>query len=592
MAVCAFGQDQASVISEIAVRGNQRVLKDVILAQMRTKVGQPYVQATLDKDRDAIEGLGFFSAVSITPTPLENGQYRITVDVQEFPEIKEIRVVGNTVVTTQEILDAITLKPGGVFNLVAREQSREALRDLYTKKGYFLAGIEQFDPLPDSPGTINLVLVEAKVGTVSVQGNVRTRDWVMRRLIKTRAGDIFSIKKWNDDIRRLYNTQWFETVQSRETLGDDLGTINLTAIVKEMRTGTLNVGLQLDPRSSLAIVLRASEQNLKGTGQNVGVNIVQATKNYGPSVDFDYSNPFFDNKDTSIRASIYSTAVVRFGGDILGGGGTLGGDFSERRTGGSLGFSRMYGSDLSLGISARLEGVASSNPFGDSIDIGSISINNPNVFIQQDGVVGVLSLGMILNRRDVDVDASQGDWTRLDFEPGYANINAIGGAVKDENILGSHTFFRVNGEYRRYWSPGQKPRGLELDAPRRTIAVRIKAGTITGTVPFFEQFFVGGADSLRGYDEDRFWGKTSVLSTIEYRQPIQKSFNAILFVDYGGAWGGYPGFRGLSQSSGPNFHIGYGFGLSFRTPLGPIRLDLGFNEEGKSKTHFLIGTSF
>jgi len=38
--------------------------------------------------------------------------------------------------------------------------------------------------------------------------------------------------------------------------------------------------------------------------------------------------------------------------------------------------------------------------------------------------------------------------------------------------------------------------------------------------------------------------------------------------------------------------LGYGAGLSFRTPLGPIRIDIGFNEEGRSRTHFIIGTSF
>jgi outer membrane protein insertion porin family len=575
-------QQQASVISEILVRGNQRVLKEVIIAQMRTKVGQPYVQETLDKDEQAIYDLGFFTAVDVRPTPLDGGNYRVTVDVAEFAEVKEIRVVGNEAVKTEEILSVITIKPGQVFNLKARQESTNAIRDLYGRKGFLLAGINQFDPLPESPGTINLELVETKVGTVAVQGNTRTKDWVMRRLIKTRSGETFSLTKWANDLRRIYNTQWFESVNSVETTGSELGKLDLTAEVKEMKTGMFNVGVQLDPRSSFAGVIRLSEANLRGSGQSVGLNFIQATRGGGPSVDLDYTNPFFDERDTTLRAALYSRLVYRFS-NAFGSGGNIGNidDFNERRTGGSLGFSRPVNDYLSLGLTGRFEQVKTNNI---SQAQGS--------YIQQDGQVMVLSAGGILNRRDVDIDPSRGDWLRLDIEPGFSHITEVGGAVgQNQNILGNKSFLKTTVEYRKYWSPGP-PRGRDLEAPRKVVAGRLKLGNISGTAPFFEQFFVGGSDSLRGYDEDRFWGNNAFIATLEYRHPIQKSFNAIAFVDYGGAWGGYGSVNNFTQSSKAKFQVGYGVGLSFRTPLGPIRLDLGFDQRGKSKTHFMIGTSF
>jgi outer membrane protein insertion porin family len=593
LAVWAAAQQTPSVISEIVVNGNQRVLKEVILAQMRTKVGQPYVQDTLDKDKQTIEDLGFFSAVDVRATPLEGGNYRVTVDVQEFPEIKEIRVVGNQAVSTADILKVLTLKPGQVFNLKARQESRNAISDLYSKKGYFLAGIEEFGPMADSPGTVNIVLVEAKVGTVSIRGNEKTKDWVMKRLIKTRANETFSITKWANDLRRIYNTQWFESVRSVEDTGRELGVVDLTAEVKEMRTGTFNIGVQLDPRSSFAGVIKLQEQNLRGTGQSVGVNFIQATRGGGPSVDFDYTNPFIDNKDTTLRASVYSRLVYRFSGGPFGGSELNGiNNFNERRTGGTLGLSRPVTDYLSWGASVRYETVKTNDNGGDLGNFGIINFNNDTTFVQQDGSIGVLSLGGILNRRDVDIEPSTGDWLRLDVEPGFSHITDVGGSLIDPSIIGSHSFVRNTIEYRHYWSPGQPPRGKDLEAPRKVIATRIKLGTITGTVPFFEQYFVGGAETLRGYDEDRFWGKNALMATVEYRHPIQKAFNAIIFVDYGDAWGGYSGFSGFDQTSKPDFHLGYGLGVSFRTPLGPIRLDLGFDDKGKSKTHFLIGTSF
>ncbi|MEZ0324942.1 MAG: BamA/TamA family outer membrane protein, partial [Fimbriimonas sp.] len=186
----------------------------------------------------------------------------------------------------------------------------------------------------------------------------------------------------------------------------------------------------------------------------------------------------------------------------------------------------------------------------------------------------------------------RGDWLRMDVEPGFSHITDVGGSVaSSQGIKGNKTFLKTTVEYRRYWSPGP-PRGRELDAPRKVVAARLKLGNISGTSPFFEQFFVGGSDSLRGYDEDRFWGNNMFVGTLEYRHPIQKSFNAIAFVDYGGAWGGYGSVNNFAQSAKPKFQVGFGVGLSFRTPLGPIRLDLGFDQKGKSRTHFLIGTSF
>ncbi|MEZ0326006.1 MAG: POTRA domain-containing protein, partial [Fimbriimonas sp.] len=391
LSVWAVAQQQStSVISEIIVRGNQRVLKEVILAQMRTKVGQPYVQENLDKDEQAIYDLGFFPAVDVRPTPLEGGNYRITVDVQEYAEIKEIRIVGNKAVKTEEIQAVMTIKPGQVFNLKARKETSDAIRDLYSKKGLLLAGINEFGPLAESPGTINLEIVETMVGTVSVQGNTRTKDWVMKRLIKTRAGETFSLTKWGNDLKRLWNTQWFESVDSVEDTARELGKIDLTAQVKEMKTGMFNVGIQLDPRSSFAGVIRLSEANLRGSGQSVGLNFIQATRGGGPSVDLDYTNPFFDEKDTTMRVSLFSRLVYRFT-NAFGGGQQIAStdDFNERRTGGSLGFSRPVDDYLSLGLSGRFETVKTNN-------IGKAQGD----FIQQDGSVAVISLGSILNRRD------------------------------------------------------------------------------------------------------------------------------------------------------------------------------------------------
>jgi outer membrane protein insertion porin family len=104
--------------------------------------------------------------------------------------------------------------------------------------------------------------------------------------------------------------------------------------------------------------------------------------------------------------------------------------------------------------------------------------------------------------------------------------------------LGQSNFLRASIDYRLYYSP--QGRRTQPDDRRQVFAVRAYYGTITGSVPFFEQFFIGGAETLRGYPEDRFWGKNAALLSFEFRQPIEKAFTAVFFVDIGHAWGGYP----------------------------------------------------
>lgn len=578
---------QSSVVKEIVIHGNQRVSKEAILAAMRTKVGQPYLQENIDRDQKNLLDLGFFQAATVRGTPLEGNQWQVNVELAEWPEIKEIRVVGNTVVKTDDIVKAIAqyITPGNVFNEKSVRPAADLIQALYTKKGYYAGPglITDFGPLRDSPNTINIEIDEVRVGTVSVQGIKTTRNSVMRRLIKTRTGDVFSPTKWTSDLRRLINTQWFESVKWVDADQQEPDRVNLVANVKETRTGQFNIGLQLDPQNSLAGILKLSDTNFRGSGQTIGFNFMQATKASGPSVDFDYVNPFFDHKDTTLRASVYSRVVFRFTNAFTSSAPSNStDDYNERRTGATVGFSRASNDTISAGISARFENVTTNN----------ITSNGADRYIQQDGDVGVISFGIQNNRRDRDIDATHGDWMRIDLEPGYSNITRVGGAATGTNVLGANNFLRTSMEYRAYFTDQGRLDPHNMDATKRVLALRVRYGAISGVVPFFEQYFVGGSDTLRGYAQDRFWGRNQFLSTAELRYPIQKSFSIIGFVDYGGAWGGYNSVNDFIQSPDFKLHLGYGAGLSFRTPLGPIRVDLGFDENGKSRTHFLIGTSF
>jgi outer membrane protein insertion porin family len=217
---------------------------------------------------------------------------------------------------------------------------------------------------------------------------------------------------------------------------------------------------------------------------------------------------------------------------------------------------------------------------------------DPDSFVMQDGDILALQFGIDRDTRHPSTEPYQGELASILIEPSYSNISKIGGSVSTfDEILGPNYYARAILDYRKYWSKPVPP-DTPITKARPVLAAKATYGHIVGDVPFFEQMFVGGLGSLRGYQNQRFWGKQSLVGTLEYRHPIQDNFSVIAFADYGGAWGGYPGISSFSQSSSLNFHLGYGLGISFRTPVGPIRIDFAFNEQGGSRTHFAFGSNF
>jgi outer membrane protein insertion porin family len=114
-------------------------------------------------------------------------------------------------------------------------------------------------------------------------------------------------------------------------------------------------------------------------------------------------------------------------------------------------------------------------------------------------------------------------------------------------------------------------------------------------LPPYEAFALGGANSVRGYDEgDLGAGRSFLEASVEYRFPIISFLGGALFLDAGTDLGtgedvpGDPaGIRGK-----PGSGYGYGLGVRIQSPLGPIRIDYGINDTGDNQIHFGIGERF
>ncbi|MEW5883901.1 MAG: BamA/TamA family outer membrane protein [Armatimonadota bacterium] len=579
-----FAVAQERPVGEILVRGNQHVARETILATMQTKVGQPYREELIQRDRRTLTDLNLFQDVKIFASLMDDDRWRVTVEVLEWPMVTRITIQGTTVVSEEEIRAVIQTKEGALFNPAHLVPDANAISDLYRSKGYF-AQVVRYEPSASDPGTIEVQIVETKVNRILFTGLTKTRTGVLKKLMDQEEGQLLHSPTLTSDYRRLVDTQWFEGFDPSVREAGEIGSVDLILNFTETRTGLFNVGVQLDPRNRLAGILNVTETNFRGTGQSIGINLLQSTQGLGTSISLNYANPILDSKRTALAASVFSQETLVFGRTFFGGGEGLGTDnrFTQRRSGATVSVSRELNRNNRVAIGLRSE----------LVDTNNFLPNPGEEFVLQDGIVTSVSLSFVSNRRDISIEPSHGDWLRVSAEPSFIDIRSVGGEREGHAILGTGFFTRLTFDYRRYFSEGG-PRSPEtFDTETRTVlATRLYAGTIFGQVPFFEQFFIGGVNGVRGYSEDRFWGRSALLAQVELRYPIQKAFNLVGFIDYGGAWDGYGGIRTFGQSRDFDLHLGYGVGISFRTALGPIRLDLGFDDQGNSRTHFTIGSSF
>jgi outer membrane protein insertion porin family len=129
----------------------------------------------------------------------------------------------------------------------------------------------------------------------------------------------------------------------------------------------------------------------------------------------------------------------------------------------------------------------------------------------------------------------------------------------------------------------------------QVLAVNLQGGTTIGDLPPYMAFNLGGLNSVRGYGTgDVASGRSYVLASAEYRIPIFKPVGAVLFADFGSDLGtadsvlGEPGVvRGK-----PGTGFGYGAGLRVDSPVGILRADYGFNDQGGSQLQFGLGQRF
>lgn len=585
---------QAARVAQVEVEGNQRINKESILAIISTKPNNELSLPRLDLDVNAIRTMGWFKAVASPPriedTPAGK---KVTFVVTEWPVVQKIVFSGNTVIDEPTLRAALRTKEGQVFNTPMLEDDLSKIPLLYREKGFAASIAPTVGENFEQTGILKIPIQEAVVGAVNVKGLRKTKPYVVLRELTMKPGQPYNINALQRDYRALERLDIFETQGQNqndnlqpltETTAD--GKVNITWQGKEKRTGQVSVGLGYSARERLVGRAELSESNFRGRGQAVNLQYEVGGFSGRNSIELGFFEPWLDHKHTSLSVNLYDKLIYRFSTRFQGTTPDSSERYNERRKGGAVTVSRPLADTFRLSLGFRHDDVQTDN---------LLSVVN---FPTQNGTVSSGTVRGIQDTRDYATNPTGGWYRQGSVEIGGTDVSETTRAADEttSNRDLSSIFGKYTIDFRRYLAlkPHKKTNPGERQRERiPVLAARVMGGVSSGELPFFEQFFLGGADTIRGYVEDRFWGERMLLFSTELRMPVSSNLIGVLFADYGDAWNPQSGLNieGFEQSSGFRGQYGVGLGIRVTTPLGPIRLDYGIGREG-GHTHFSIGHSF
>ncbi len=594
------------LVAEVLVTGAGPELEAIVYQAISTRAGRTATRSQLQDDINAIFATGWFSNVRATPSDTPLG-VRVTFEVEPNPVLRSVEVPNSQVLPPGLVDDIFGDQYGSTLNLRDLDRGIRDLNNWYESEGYILAQvIDTPDISPDGVVTLDVaegVIEDIEVSFLDENGSPvdedgepiegRTRDFIVTRELSTQPGDIFNQQQLQRDLQRVFGLGLFDDVRVALNPGDDPRKVDVVLNLIEGNTGSLAAGLGFSGATGLFGTASYQQRNLGGNNQRLSAEVQVGERGF--LFDVGFTDPWIggDPYRTSYTVNVFnrrSLSLVFDGGDpevnlpdddepnVL--------DAGDRprvdRLGGGISFTRPLDEWLgwqnwrgSVGLEFQRVSIRDADG-----DISPVDALGNDLSFDGDGTDNLLfvQLGLVNDRRNSVTQPTSGSVLRLGTEQSIP----VGGSI---------VFNRLRGSYSRYFPVDF----TNFNDGPETLALNLQVGTVLGDLPPYEAFTLGGTDSVRGYGAGELGtGRSFLQATAEYRFPIVAIVGGAVFLDYGtdlGTADDVPG-QPANVRNKPGSGFGYGVGLRIQSPIGPIRIDYGFGEDGDGRFHFGFGERF
>ena len=507
----------------------------------------------------------------------EKKGYIITFRIEEGGQftVKDLSVQGDMLVPEEELLGTLKLKSGEIFRGSYLAADIAGLTTFYGDRGFAFANAEPTFNLDRENLTVDIRFMlekgpEVYVRTIDIVGNTRTRDKVIRRQIPIQEEQLFNASEVQAIKSKVTRLGFFEdnveVVSERVPNTEDK--LDLKVKVEEKSTGFFSVAGGFSSVETFIFAGQIQEANLFGTGKRISFNaqIGGVTQLFF----INYQDPHLFDTDWTLDAVIFRTDR-RFR------------DFSRKSFGGSMTIGRRLWRQLYGTVTYRLE----------DLKISDIDNEARLILTKSDRTISSVGTGFRWDSRNNLLDPTRGNLSRT-------NLEFAGGP------FGGNTDFIKYTLSSRQWVPFFLGTVFSFRGRYGIIDLRNNGNDLV----VGERFFLGGPNSLRGYGFRRvgprvptadgdyviIGGVQELLLTADYIFPILPSagLRGVIFFDMGDAFN-----DGQKLTFNPaDLRTDAGFGVKWISPLGPLRLEVGFplgkrlQGEDSFEIQFTVGTLF
>ena len=469
------------------------------------------------------------------------------------------------------LLEKISIKENDYFNSRALEYSTNELIRYFEDKGYNFINVQSSIQKNNNLVNIKFSITEGVpkfINRISVIGNTRTNDSVIRREISLFEGDPFNMAKLKSSINSLNRLGYFQSVNYK-LVNLDNNLIDIIINVQETNTGSVSFGVGYSSLNNTNISFGLRENNFLGEGNKV--NLEASLSDKKSTYNLGYTEPYFLDRHLSLSGNIFNQDKENQKGDIK---------FSVQGFGLGIGFKK---EDISQNFSYNLstsKSTTSSTSTANSIT----GENGKNIMTSS------VTHSIVSDTRDSFFNPTSGYRWKLS--------NTLSGLGGDTSFLKSVVnygyYFPINyGDY--------------------VLSFKSGVGFVTGfddKVTSSNRFSLGG-DFLRGFDNagvgprdtgndqsvggNNFYNFSFQIKSDKWL-PDDTGLEWLLFTDVGSLWGtdykdGVQGYDDMEP------RVSNGFGLSMSTPVGPLQMLWGFpivskNYDKEENFQFSIGTRF
>ncbi len=510
----------------------------------------------------------------------------ITIPISEGEQhfVNSVDLTGDFLKEKEELMKLVTLKPDDIFSYGDMRGDLSRLKDLYQDAGYAYANVNPLPRVDQDTRRVDLtydIQKGSKVyfGRIEVVGNTKTRDKVIRRELLITEGELFSSTRIQRSKARVQRLGFFESVEITTHQGDSPQVVDVKVTVAERATGTFQVGAGFSSVENFIAMAQISQNNLFGRGQSLSL---QATlSSIRTLFNIRFSEPYLLDTRLQLSFDVYDFEFIF-------------NDFTRSSTGGSV----------TLGYPLPRSWLNAVHLWGDVSVSGTYKFEL--VEVELGGRTGSS------NRRLADLLAggqtssvrSSVFWDTRDNRlfPTSGFLQTVAVEVADDVIFSENEFVRYTGDSRWYF-----PIVWEF-----VLKINAEIGVVQSInpdkpVPIFERFFLGGPNSVRGFERATLGPKRKVGANPGDPASILEDFNVggnkklvlnaeiefpifaavgikgVFFFDMGNSFD-----DGVNYALTPDLfadpdgdfanslRTSVGFGFRWFSPIGPLRFEWGF----------------